>query len=103
MALLQFSIFDKKAGKYGSPFTCIDQTDAQRQMIRASMDERTNLFHFSADFELFYLGEFDERSGKFHPLENPEFIGSVSEFQQLAQAYEKSKNIPVTQEPLKKS
>lgn len=73
-----YTIRDVKAGSYSEPFYALHVTDATRQIKRATMDERTNLFHFPGDFELFYIGEFDKNTGHINQLENPEFVVSCA-------------------------
>lgn len=65
-----YSIFDRLAGLYGSPFYQLKKELAVRQfdyvMKNASM--------VSGDCDLYYLGEYNTETGEIMPVSKPEFI-----------------------------
>lgn len=78
-----YSIRDNKSGVYNNPFYCVHLQDAKRQFARAANDDRLNLSMFSEDFDLYYLGVFDDQQGHFNLLDKPEFVMSAAEAKTL--------------------
>lgn len=64
MILGVYSLKDVKAGDFASPFTCPNDNVALR-LLDSSVNGNhdTDLYKFSADFELWKLGNFDTKNG----------------------------------------
>jgi len=69
-----FAIRDTKAGFYGQPFNQLSFAEAERVLIKLTQDKQTNVGQFPEDFDLYHLGEFDNITGKYEPLETPRHI-----------------------------
>lgn len=66
-----YSIYDKVAGLYGSPFVCVNEPVAIRQF---NHQIASNLTAEPTDFELYCLGEFDINSGCIAACNKPVFV-----------------------------
>lgn len=62
-----FSIFDKKAGVYNTPFFCINQQVAVRSLCDLCSDARSFVAKHPEDYALYLIGEFDEFNGALTP------------------------------------
>jgi len=69
-----YSVKDVKTGSFMNPFNGQDHVQAQRCLQVAVNDENVHLHHFPEDFELHFVGEFNQSTGKFTSPETPEFI-----------------------------
>lgn len=58
-----FSVYDKKAMFFDSPFCVENEVQAARAFDQAVNDPRSTLSKYPADFALYYLGEYDPGSG----------------------------------------
>lgn len=80
MILKVFSVFDSAVGAYMQPMFLHSRGQAIRSFNDAILDPSTNAGKHPDDFTLFYLGEFDDQTGKFSNLNTPESLGVGSEF-----------------------
>jgi len=70
-----YSIKDNKVGTYGMPFFSPNEVQATRNFARSCHDTNVQISIFPSDFDLFYLGSFDDTTGKFFQDErHPQFI-----------------------------
>lgn len=69
-----FSIKDLKAEGFNTPFFQSTYGLAERAFNDACQDEKTALYKTPEDFSLWYVGEFDQQTGNFMPLETPKKI-----------------------------
>lgn len=69
MILNVFTIYDVKAAVYAAPFFAPTVGVAKRLCLQ-SMSADTTWAQFPDDFTLFHLGEFDDQSARFDPI-NP--------------------------------
>lgn len=74
MVLKAFSIRDEKAGIFHPPFYKHSHGEAERDFTQLVMDEKSMAAKFPEDFDLWYLGEFNDQSGRFEPLETPQHV-----------------------------
>lgn len=75
-----FAVYDVKAQAYATPFLYNHKPEAIRAFMTASNDPQTNLNKYPADYKLYYLGEFDDQSGKYTSLNIPEYLNTASDF-----------------------
>lgn len=77
MISMVFSIYDNKAGAFASPFLQGNEEVALRG-IKTVMAERPQdmMSRYPEDFELFYLGTFDDHDGKLS-IHTPKSIGNI--------------------------
>lgn len=66
-----FSIYDKKAQAYMSPFYYHQKGQALRAFEDAVNDPQTPFTKHPEDFQLFHIGEWNDSTGKITPLSNP--------------------------------
>lgn len=64
MILKIFSIRDTKAESYGVPFFQPTEGEAERSFRTAVNDPKSKLSLYPEDFDLFYLGVYDDATGK---------------------------------------
>lgn len=63
MSLIIFSVYDKKAGSFNTPFFAPTEEVGRRAFIDLCRDERTTVAMHPEDFDLFAMGEFSSTSG----------------------------------------
>lgn len=69
-----FAVLDKQVAAYGPPFFARSLGEAKRSFIDAcSPGQNTSFIKFPADYDLYYLGRFDDNTGRFemeaeHPM-----------------------------------
>lgn len=70
-----FSIFDSKAKFYGPIFMKDQVGEAERDFSIAVNDPKSGLLHqFPEDFDLFWLGEYDNQTGACTSLTAPQHV-----------------------------
>ncbi len=69
-----FSIRDAKAEIFNPPFFKTTAGEAERDFHQAVNDPSTMLNKYPTDYDLYYLGEYDDMSGKFSNLESPQHV-----------------------------
>lgn len=65
MKLRCYSVYDAAAKAYLEPFYTKTDQLAQRSFASAAMDPSHSFARHSADYTLFYIGEFDDDDGSF--------------------------------------
>lgn len=79
-----FSIRDSKGEVYGLPFFQKTAGEAERNFRSLVNDSKSTPSQYPEDFDLYYLGEYDDQTGKFKPQDTPSHIcKAVSLKQQL--------------------
>lgn len=70
------SVHDKKAETYSAPFYPPSKGVAIREFIDIvnKPDENSLYYKHPDDFDLYYLGDFDDQSAKFTMLDVPELL-----------------------------
>jgi len=69
-----YTIKDIKAGVYNTPWFATNTAEAIRSFHRAAGGQQTNISQFPEDFELFFIGIWDEELGKMNMLDKCEFV-----------------------------
>lgn len=72
-----FSIFDRVADSYNTPFFLANDALAVRTFTDLVNDPSSSIFRHSGDFALFSLGSFYPSTGTFN-LSEPQFIVNAS-------------------------
>ena len=80
MKLLVFSVFDDKAGVYGTPIFVNTRGVAVRSFSDAVQKEGSEFHKHAGDYKLYFLGEFDNCSGELIKLPSPDFVCHASDF-----------------------
>lgn len=74
MILKAFSIRDQKAEVFNTPFFQKTHGEAERSFRAAVMDEKTQLNKYPEDFNLYYVGQYDDNTGVFEAKDAPEHV-----------------------------
>ncbi|WNK13197.1 MAG: nonstructural protein [Microvirus sp.] len=69
-----FSVFDKKALAYMQPFYFANKGEAIRALEDITNDSGSRINKHPADFSLWILGEYDDKTGSIKPLDKPQFL-----------------------------
>lgn len=69
-----FSIRDEKSKLFGTPFYKVTHGEAERDFKTIVNDEKTKINKYPEDFDLYYMGEYDDNTGKFDALETPQHM-----------------------------
>ena len=69
-----FSIHDSKGEIFNPPFFKSTHGEAERDFQTASQDDQSMISKYPEDFDLYYLGEYDDQTGKFKALPTPQHI-----------------------------
>ena len=72
MILKVFSIRDAKAEIYNTPFYQKTHGEAERNFRSVTNDEKSTINKNPEDFDLYYLGEYDDNKGTFVALDTPQ-------------------------------
>lgn len=74
MILKAFSVRDAKAEVFHTPFYKKTHGEAERDFTTLVRDDKSQLRQFPEDYDLYYLGEYDDQTGKFEGLDTPQHI-----------------------------
>jgi len=69
-----YTIRDSKGDFYQSPFPQKTHGEAERSFATLVNDPKTNIFNYPEDYDLYYLGEFNDKTGKFEGLDTPQHM-----------------------------
>lgn len=97
MILQVFSIFDSNIKAYMPPFFVNHRGEATRGFEELANDSKTNICKYAQDFFLFELGVFDNASGEFTLLTNPNSLGCALTFKKQSSV----SNLDPNLDPLK--
>lgn len=79
-----FSMYDKKTKVFSDPHCYRTIEEARRSFGQAAQDEKTLINKHPDDFELYFVGTFNEENGYYQPLEMRELVCSGSDFLNIA-------------------
>lgn len=74
MLLKAFSIRDAKAEIFNTPFFAKTHGEAERQFRTLVNDEKSVPFQYPEDFDLYFVGTYDDNTGKFESLSTPQHV-----------------------------
>lgn len=69
-----YSIMDTKTGIYNPPFFNHSHGEAERNFKQLVNDGKSTVHLHPTDFDLYYVGDYDDNSGKLMPKPAPEHI-----------------------------
>lgn len=69
-----YSIRDAKAEIFRSPFFKLTQGEAERDFRTLVNDEKSQVNMYPEDYDLYFLGEYDDNSGKIVALDTPQHV-----------------------------
>lgn len=67
-----YTIRDSKSEVFHTPFYAKTHGEAERNFAAVVNDDKTLVGQHPQDFDLFYIGEYNDLTGKFETLETPE-------------------------------
>lgn len=76
-----YCVKDNKSGGFMTPVYNTNIHDAQRNFGMAASNPQSILYMYPSDFELWFLGTFNQDSGQFNMLEKPEFVCNAAQCQ----------------------
>jgi len=75
MLTKMYSIRDAKSETFHKPWHATTHGEAERNFKNLVNDPKSNNIHdFPEDFDLFFLGHYDDNTGKVEPLATPQHI-----------------------------
>lgn len=74
MELRIYTVRDSKGEIYNQPFFKKTQAEAERDFLTLSNDPKSILSQYPEDFDLYYLGMYDDQTGVISPLDAPKHI-----------------------------
>lgn len=74
MNLRMYSIRDSKAAIFHPPFFNQTHGEAERNFAQLAADPKSTIAQFPEDFDLYYLGIYDNNTGKMETLDSPEHM-----------------------------
>lgn len=74
MVRKMFSVRDQKSELFNVPFFKSTHGEAERDFRTLCQDEKSVVARYPEDFDLYYLGEYDDNSGKFQPVDTPQHV-----------------------------
>lgn len=74
MELKAFSIRDSKGEIFHTPFFKKSHGEAERDFAQLVRDSKSTLSQFPEDFDLYFLGVYDDVEGKFKSLDTPQHL-----------------------------
>lgn len=74
MTLKMFSIRDLKAGAFMAPYCKPSLGEGEREFMTLVRDERSSLNKYPEDFQLFYIGDYNDSDAKVVLLNTPQHM-----------------------------
>ncbi|WNK12910.1 MAG: nonstructural protein [Microvirus sp.] len=71
MRLKMYSIRDSKAECFNQPFFCKTHGEAERNFLELTKDEKSFVSKYSDDYDLYFVGEYDDQTGTLESLDAP--------------------------------
>lgn len=74
MILKMYTVRDSKAEIFNPPFFQRSAGEALRAFSATANNKETTIYQNPEDYDLYYLGEYDDVSGKLDPLPTPQHV-----------------------------
>lgn len=74
MELRVYSIRDSKAEIFNQPFFQKTDAEAQRSFAQLTRDGKSTINQFPEDFDLYFLGTYDDQTGVIKTLDTPKHM-----------------------------
>ena len=85
MQLKMYSIRDQKSEIFNIPFYKLTDGEAQRDFGRLANDPQSMISLYPQDFDLYYLGIYDDNNGKFDLVDTPLHVIKAVQLKQTGQ------------------
>lgn len=77
-----YSIRDAAVSVYHPPYFQANDYEALRSFATVANDSKTSIHQHPQDYDLYYIGEYDDNTGKMSPLDTPQHLKKASEMMQ---------------------
>lgn len=74
MVLKAFTIRDAKGEVFHPPFFKRHHGEAERDFTALVRDPKSQMHQFPEDYDLYFVGEYDDQTGVFKSLETPQHM-----------------------------
>lgn len=74
MLLKAYSLRDAKAEIFSPPFYKKTHGEAERDFTTLARDEKSTVYQYPDDYDLYYIGIYDDNTGSFKSLDTPQHI-----------------------------
>jgi len=74
MLLRVYSIRDAKAEVYNQPWFAKTHGEAERNFTQLTRDQKSQVSQFPEDYDLYYLGTYDDQTGMVESLGTPQHM-----------------------------
>lgn len=74
MQLKIYSLRDSKSEIFNAPFYKQTHGEAERDFRSLVNDDKSMVHKYPEDFDLYYLGDYDDNTGKVKPLDTPQHM-----------------------------
>lgn len=74
MELKMYSIRDSKGEIFNPPFYKKTHGEAERDFTTLCNDDKSMPSQYPDDFDLYFIGKYDDNTGKIFPLDTPQHI-----------------------------
>lgn len=78
-----YAVFDKKAEVFCQPYVSQNDSTAIRDFEHAATDDHMDIGRYPADFDLYFLGVFDDQLGTISTEGMRHFLANASQFIKL--------------------
>lgn len=75
-----FSVRDLKAEHFNPPYFTPSIGEGERVFAKLVQNSQSDIGQFPEDFQLFYVGDFDEKTASYRALEAPQHICDAQSF-----------------------
>jgi len=72
MVLKAYSIRDQKGEIFHTPFFKHTHGEAERDFKTLVNDGKSGINKYPEDYDLYYIGEYNDNTGRFEPLDTPQ-------------------------------
>lgn len=77
MILKMYSIRDSKGGVYHRPFYKAHEAEAERDFKTGVNDEKSTMYLYPEDYDLYYVGEYDDETGTIRGIDTPRHVAKA--------------------------
>jgi len=74
MILKAFSVRDQKTELFNTPFWQKSHGEAERNFSTLVRDEKSTIAQYPEDYDLYYIGDYDDAKGLLIPLDTPQHV-----------------------------
>lgn len=78
MLLKVYTIRDSKAEVYNTPFFQKTHGEAERSFNQLLRDEKSMVNKYPEDYDLYFIGNWDDQEGTFTPCDTPQHIAKAA-------------------------